>query len=76
MFNYLEEKEDSGVFGEAREIAHMGKRSFEKVGAATHIGKEREAGFFLELKSFAGEIEKDHREGEAGGLWKRFKRFF
>ena len=54
----------------------MGKRSFEKVGAATHIGKEREAGFFLELKSFAGEIEKDHREGEAGGLWKRFKRFF
>ena len=47
MFNYLEEKEDSGVFGEAREIAHMGKRSFEKVGAATHIGKEAKTRFFL-----------------------------
>ena len=48
MFNYLEEKEDSGVFGEvgAIAIAHMGKRSFEKVGATTHIRKEKDAGFF------------------------------
>ena len=31
----------------------MGKRSFEKVGAATHIGKERETGFFLRIKEFS-----------------------
>ena len=45
VFNYLEEKEDSGVFGETGVIAHVGKRSFEKVGAAAHIGKEKEVGF-------------------------------
>ena len=68
VFNYLEEKEDSRVFGEAGAVAHVEKRSFEKVGATTHIGKERDAGFFLELKSFGGEVEKDHREGETGRL--------
>ena len=54
MFNYLEEKEDSGVFGKvgAIVITHVEKRSSEKVGATTHIRKEKDAGFFLRIKEF------------------------
>ena len=47
VFNYLEEKEDSGVLGEVGAVARVGKRSFEEVGIAAHIGKEVEAGFFF-----------------------------
>ena len=52
MFNYLEEKEDSGVLGEVGAVARVGKRSFEEVGIAAHIGKEVEAGFFFRIKEF------------------------
>ena len=68
VVNYLEKKEDSGVLGEVGALAHVGNRSFEEVGVVAHIGKEAETEFFLELKSFGGEVENDHWEGEAGRL--------
>ena len=52
MFNYLEEKEDSRIFGKAEVVAHLRKKRFENVRARTHIGKVREAGFFFRIKEF------------------------
>uniref|UniRef100_F6HXJ3 Uncharacterized protein n=1 Tax=Vitis vinifera TaxID=29760 RepID=F6HXJ3_VITVI len=31
---------------------------------------------FGKVESLGGEVEQDHWEGEAGELWRRFKRFF
>ena len=40
------------------------------------MGKKTQVGFLGELKSFGGEVEKDHWEGDVGGLGEKIQNVF